>query len=169
MRHASHPASHHSVPMGPRASAASQRANRVAEFVNPDVAGSPARDAAMLPAGWPPFAFALATGVNTVSQQMNVQTPFRGQRISATVIRNGTSANTTAPLVQFLTVGQKPIITTPNGVALEIWAQNAFDTNVLLPPTVPGVIYQLGINLAFALTTTDTITAIVGLLGSAVL
>jgi len=165
-----HHSQHHSVPqMGPRASAASNRANRVAEFVNPDVPGSPARDAAMLPAGFPVFAFALATGTNIISQQMNVQTPFRGQRLTAQVIRNGASANTTAPLIALFVVGQKPIITTPNGVPLEIFAQNAFDTNLLLPPTIPGVIYQMGLNLTAALTTTDTLTCLVGVLGSAVL
>lgn len=164
-----HHSSHHSASMGPRMSAASHRANRVAEYVNPDVPGAPARDAALLPSGWPVFAFALATGTNIISQQMNVQTPFRGQRMTAIVVRNGTSAATTAPIIQIFTVGQKPILTTPSGVPLEIFAQTAFDTNLLLPPTVPGVIYQLGLNLAFALTTTDTITCLVGLLGSAVL
>lgn len=157
------------APMGPSMAAASARANHVASLVRPDVPGTPARDAALLPAGFPVFSFALATGTNIVSQQMNVQTPFRGQRLTAVVIRNGTSAATSAPLISIFQVGQKPILTSPSPVPLEVFAQNAFDTNLLLPPTVPGVIYTLGINLSAALTTTDTITCVVGILGSAVL
>jgi len=149
--------------------AASARANRVAALVRPDLAGAPARDGALLPAGWPIFSFALATGTNIVTQVMNVQTAFRGQRLVAQVVRSGTSAQTTAPLMQIFLVGMKPILATGTAVPLEIFSQNAFDTNVLLPPTVPGVNYVLGISLSAALTTTDTVTCIVGLLGSAVL
>lgn len=155
--------------MSPSASAAAARANHVASLVRPDVPGTPARDAAMLPAGFPVFSFALATGTNIISQQLNIQTPFRGQRLVAQVIRSGTSAQTTAPLIAIFQVGQKPVLTSPSPVPLEIFAQNAFDTNLLLPPTVPGVIYTLGIQLSAALTTTDTVTCVVGLLGSAVL
>lgn len=157
------------VPMSPGASAAAARANRVASLVRPDVPGTPARDAALLPAGFPVFSFALATGTSIISQQLNIQTPFRGQRLTAVVIRSGTSAQVTAPLISIFQVGQKPILTSPSPVPLEVFAQNAFDTNLLLPPTVPGVVYTLGIQLSAALTTTDTVTCLVGILGSAVL
>lgn len=153
----------------PSFNAASARANRVASLVRPDMPGAPARDGALLPAGFPPFAFALATGVNIVTQSMNVQTAFRGQRITTIVVRSGTSAQLTAPLMAIFLVGMKPILATGTAVPIEIFAQNAFDTNVLLPPTVPGVTYTLGINLSNALTTTDTVTVLVGVLGSAVL
>lgn len=153
----------------PLANAAYNRSNRVASMVRPDIAGSPSRDAAMLPAGWPVFSFALATGTNIVTQQMNVQCPFRGQRLTVIVVRSGTSAATTAPLMQLFNVGMRPILATGTAVPLEIFAQNAFDTNILIPPTVPGVTYTLGISLSNALTTTDTITVLVGLLGSAIL
>lgn len=151
------------------ANAAYQRSNRVAAFARPDIAGSPSRDAAMLPAGWPVFTFALANGTNILTQQMNVQAPFRGQRLVAIVTRNGTSALVSAPLIQIFTIGMRPVLATGTAVGLEIFAQNAFDTNMLLPPTVPGVVYTLGLSLSSALTTTDTITCIVGILGSAIL
>jgi hypothetical protein len=154
---------------GPLSSAAAQRANRAASFVRPDIQGTPARDAALLPAGFPTFSFALATGTNIIQQTMNPQTPFRGQRLSAVVIRNGTSAATTAPLLQLLQVGQKPIITTASGVPIETFSQNAFDTNLLMPPTVPGVIYTANMNLVAALTTTDTILVLLAIIGSGVL
>lgn len=149
--------------------AASNRANAVAAYVRPDLPGAPARDAAMLPASFPVFSFALATGTNIITQQMNPQTAFRGQRLSCIVIRNGTSAATTAPLLRTLQVGMKPIILTPDGVALETFNQSAYDTNLLLPPTVPGTVYVANISLALALTTTDTILAILSVIGSAVL
>lgn len=153
----------------PMAAAAYQRMNRMAGFARPSMVGAPAMDAAQLPAGFPIFSFALATGTNTITQQMNPQTPFRGQRLSTTVIRNGTSAATTAPLMSQLLVGQKPIVLTSPGIALETFNQNAFDTNLLMPPTYPGTIYTLSLNLVVALTTTDTILVLVGIIGSGIL
>jgi len=153
----------------PMAQAAYGRMNRMAGFVRPSMMGAPAMDAAQLPMSFPLFSFVLATGVNTITQQANPQTPFRGQRLSAVVIRNGTSAQTTAPLMSQLLVGQKPIITTSPGVALETFNQNAFDTNLLMPPTYPGTIYTLSINLVVALTTTDTLLCLVSIIGSGIL
>lgn len=154
---------------GPLGNAAMARANRVASFVRPDIQGVPSRDAALLPAAFPPFSFALATGVNQVNQTMNPQTPLRGQRLAAVVIRNGTSANTTAPIINQFIIGQKPIITTQNGIPVEVFTGGSFDTNLLMPPTVPGVIYSMNMSLAFALTTTDTILVIMSVIGSAIL
>jgi hypothetical protein len=153
----------------PGQQAANYRANQAASFVRPDLPGAPSRDVALLPASFPTFAFALATGTNIIQQQMNPQTPFRGQRLTAVVIRNGASAATTAPLINQLQVGQKPIITTANGVALEVFNQNAFDTNLLFPPTQPGIIYICGIQLTTALTTTDTILCLVAVIGSGIM
>lgn len=150
-------------------SAAAARANATAGFVRPDIAGTPARDAALLPAGFPVFAFALATGTSIISQNMNPQTPFRGQRLTTVVVRNGASAAASAPILQLLLVGQKPILVTGLGVPLETFNQSAFDTNLLMPPTLPGVIYTANINLTTALTTTDTITVLLAIIGSAVL
>lgn len=150
-------------------SAALARVNRTASFVRPDLAGTPSRDAALLPMAFAPFAFVLATGTNIISQTANPQTPFRGQRLTAVVIRNGTSAAATAPVMSQFIIGQKPIITTGNGVPLEVFNQSAFDTNLLMPPTVPGVNYVMNLNLTAALLTTDTLTALVAVIGSAIL
>ncbi len=150
-------------------SAAAARANRAAAFVRPDLAGTPARDAALLPAGFPVFSFALATGTNIIQQTMNPQTPFRGQRLSSVVLRNGASAALTAPVMSLLLIGQKPIIVTSSGVPIETFSQNSFDTNLLMPPTLPGVIYTCNLNLIAALTTTDTIIVLLSVIGSGVL
>jgi len=157
------------APVGPRQAAAMSRANRVASLAYPDVPGVPARDAALLPAGFPPMVFALATGLNPIVVQTNVQVPFRAQRLSTTVIRSGATALVSAPLLVQLQVGMKPINTTPSPVALETFAANAFDTNMLFPPTIPGTIYTLTVQLSAALTTTDTILVLVSMLGTAVL
>jgi hypothetical protein len=153
----------------PMTAAALGRSNRAASFVRPDMAGVPSRDAALLPMAFPVFSFALATGTNTINQVANPQTPFRGQRLTAVVIRNGASALTTAPLMNQFIIGQKPIITTQNGVPLEIFNQAAFDTNLLMPPTVPGVSYSMSINLVATLLSTDTLLCLVGIIGSALL
>lgn len=156
-------------PQSNRFNAAHDRANRAASFAYPDMPGTPSMDAAILPAGWPIFSFALATGTNTVIQTMNPQCALRGQRLTAVVIRNGASALTTAPVIGLLQVGMKPIITTANPIALEIYSATAFDTNLLMPPTIPGVNYALGLSLAVALANADTMLCIVGVQGSAVL
>lgn len=155
--------------MSPRQSAAHQRANEAARYVAPDMPGAPSRDGAILPAGWPPFAFALANGVNIQNQQMNVQTPFRGQRLVVIVVRNGTSAATTAPMINTLIVGQKPLIASASAIPAEMFTQTSFDTNLVFPPTYPGVIYSLNMFLTSALTTTDTVLVLPAVNGSALL
>lgn len=153
----------------PMAAAAYGRLNRMSGFVRPSMMGAPAMDAAQLPMSFPTFSFVLATGTNTITNQANPQVPFRGQRLSTVVVRSGTSAQTTAPLMSQLLVGQKPIVLTTPGIALETFAQAAFDTNLLMPPTYPGTVYTLSINLVVALTTTDTILCLVGIIGSGIL
>jgi hypothetical protein len=149
--------------------AALVRSNRAAGFVRPDLAGVPSRDAALLPMAFPAFSFVAATGTNIINQVANPQTPFRGQRLTAVVIRNGTTAAVTAPVMTQFIIGQKPIITTSNGVPLEVFNQAAFDTNLLMPPTVPGVQYSMNLNLVTAVTTTDTVLCLVAIIGSAIL
>jgi hypothetical protein len=156
--HHGHPHGH--APMSPRMQQAYGRANQTAMFVAPDMPGAPARDAAILPAAWPVQVFALANGTNIVNLQTNVQTPFRGQRFVVLVIRNGTSAAVSAPLIQTLIIGQKPLITTGFPIPAEAYIAGAFDTNLVFPPTYPGVIYSQNVLLSSALTTTDTITYI---------
>src|SRR5215831_3952480 len=113
----------HQAQMGPRAQAAHDRANHVASLVNPDVPGTPARDAALLPFGFPVFSFIAATGTGNITQTLNIQTPFRGQRLTCIVVRSGTSATATAPVINTFIVGQKPIVTPATPVALEIFNQ----------------------------------------------
>jgi len=170
-----HPSAHggggggHQSPGMNMRQAAFNRANMAASFARPDMPGTPSLDAALLPAAFPLFSFALATGTNQIQQTMNPQAAFRGQRLTAVVIRNGSSASLTAPLLNLLQVGMKPIILTSSGVPLEAYTAQSFDNNLLLPPTVPGVIYVMNLSLPIALTTTDTIIAIVQIVGSGVL
>lgn len=154
---------------GPLTAAALARSNRAAAFVRPDIQGVPQRDAALLPMAFPQFTFVLATGTNIITQTANPQTPFRGQRLTAVVIRSGASALVTAPVMSQFIIGQKPIVVTSNGVPLEVFNQAAFDTNLLMPPTVPGVVYTMNLNLTTALAGADTLIALVAIIGSAVL
>lgn len=138
-------------------------------FASPYAPGVQATDGALLPMSFPVFSFAAATGLNPIINTANPQTPFRGQRISAQVIRNGTTANATAPILNQLLVGQKPVILTSPGPALETFSQQAYDTNLILPPTYPGMTYQATVSLAAALTTTDTLLAFVSIIGTGVI
>jgi hypothetical protein len=157
------------TPSQNRTDMARYRANQAAQFAMPDVPGVPSRDVAILPASWPLFTFALANGTNPITQNMSPQCPFRGQRLVNVVIRNGASALLTAPLTTFLQVGMKPMIATPSGVASESFTANSFDTNLIFPPTIPGVNYALVQALAVALTGTDTIIVISQVNGTAVI
>lgn len=139
------------------------------DFASPYRPGIQATDGALLPMSFPVFSFAAATGLNPITQTANPQTPFRGQRISAQVIRNGTTANATAPILNQLLVGQKPVILTSPGPALETFSQQAYDTNLVLPPTYPGMTYQAQVSLAAALTTTDTLLCFVSIIGTGVI
>lgn len=142
-------------------------APRAAALVTPDQPGAPSRRIGIYPAAFPLLHFALADGVNVKSVTMNPQTSFKGQRMFVQVIRSGTSAALTAPLITQMLVGMTPVILTPDGVPAEMFQPSAFDTNLLLPPTEPGVLYQLSMRLTAALTTTDTITVIAGITGGA--
>lgn len=170
-KHHKHHGHHGGSASGNAMSAASARANAAAELVRPDMPGAPARDAAMIPGAFTPMTFVLATGLNSLTSTMNPQTAYRVQRSIALVLRNGASAALTAPLIQFLQVGMKPIIATPGaGVALEsFFAAQSFDANMMWPPTWPGVVYSMLVNLPVALTTTDSIFVVVNTMGSAVL
>jgi hypothetical protein len=150
-----------------------RRSNRLRDgaldFASPYRPGVQPTDGALLPMSFPTFAFVAATGLNPIIQTANPQTPFRGQRISALIIRNGTTAQVTAPLLSQLLVGMKPVILTQPGPALETFSQQAYDTNLVLPPTYPGMTYQMTVALTAALTTTDTLTAIVSIIGTGVI
>lgn len=135
-------------------------------IVTPDQPGAPSRRLGLYPAAFPTVSFALADGTNTKTVTMNPQTAFKGQRIFTQVIRNGATAALTAPLITQLQIGVTPAIITPDGIPAEAFAANAFDTNIMFPPTEPGVLYQLSVRLPVALTGTDTILLIVGILGT---
>jgi hypothetical protein len=135
--------------------------------LQPRSPGTPARRLGMYPAAFPVVSFALADGVNAKSVQMNPQTSFRGKRPVFLVVRSGPSALLTAPLITSLLIGLVPVIITPDGVAAENFGPTATDTNLMLPPTSPGVLYQLTMRLPVALTTTDTIQVFASIQGDA--
>ena len=134
----------------------------------PDIPGVPARQGSIQPAAWPIFTFVAGTGTNTLTQTMNPQAPMRGRRPVFTIIRSGASALVTEPLITTLQVGMVPVILTPDGVPASNYVANAFDTNLLLPGTNPGVVYALSMRLPVALAGADTILVIATLQGSSI-
>jgi hypothetical protein len=119
----------------------------------------------MVPITFPTFAFALATGINVVSQSVRPEIPFAGIQPIATILRNGTSAAATFPLLNQLFVGPTPIITTQPGPALDAYRFDAFNNNLRLPPTGVGQTYRADVNLTTALAGTDTLSVILQING----
>jgi hypothetical protein len=143
--------------------------NNAMSWASPYRPGIQVTDGALLPIAFSPFSFVAATGTNAITQVANPQTPFRGQRISAQVLRNGASALATAPVLNQLLVGPKPTVLTTPGPALETFSAGAFDTNLILPPTYPGMTYTMSVNVQVALAGTDTLLALVSIIGTSVL
>lgn len=121
----------------------------------------------LLPMTFPAFSFALATGVNNVRQTMQPQVPFAGLRPFATILRNGTSAAASFPLLNQLLVGPTPLIQTSPGPALDNYRFDAVDNNFRMPPTGIGQLYAADVGLTTALTGTDTISVILQINGQA--
>lgn len=121
----------------------------------------------ILPMTFPNFSFALADGTNNKTQTMTPQVPFAGLQPIATILRNGTSANTTFPLLNQLFVGPTPIIQTTPGPALDGYSKDSVNNNLRLPPTGIGQLYRADVGLTAALTTTDTLLVILQINGQA--
>lgn len=87
------------------------------------------------------------------------QGPFRGERVVATLIRNGTSAtNVSADAVNGISIGVQPQIGDFGNISLEEWAKDAFGVRMAMRDTAPGGLIQANIVLVGTLTTTDTLT-----------
>lgn len=121
----------------------------------------------ILPITFPVYNFALANGVNIITQTVQPQFPFAGAQPIATILRNGTSANATFPLLNQLFVGPTPIIQTTPGPALDAYSKDAVNNNLRIPPTGIGQLYRADVNLSTALLTTDTLSVILQLNGQA--
>lgn len=121
----------------------------------------------ILPITFPVFNFALAQGTNIVTNSIVPQFPFAGMQPIATILRNGTTAQTTFPTLAQLFVGPTPIIQTSPGPALDAYSKDAPNNNLRLPPTGLGQTYRADINLTSALTTTDTVSVILQINGQA--
>lgn len=119
----------------------------------------------LLPITFPTFSFALATGINNVTQVVRPEIPFAGQQPIATILRNGTSAAAAFPLLNTLLVGPTPIITTAPGPALDAYRFDAVNNFLRLPPTGVGQTYRADVGLSAALTGTDTLSVILQING----
>jgi hypothetical protein len=119
----------------------------------------------LLPITFPTFSFVLATGINNVSQSVRPEFPFAGQQPIATILRNGTSAGLTFPLLNQLFVGPTPIITTAPGPALDAYRFDAVNNNLRMPPTGVGQTYRADVGLTAALTGTDSVAVILQING----
>ncbi len=108
------------------------------------------------------FTFALAAQTNTFQGQ--VQKPFRGERWLIRVVRAGTSA--TGTILAQLFVGTDLAMLDVQPVDLESLANpQAFGVRMTMKPAQPGVFIRAVCTLSTPLTTTDTISVSLQLLG----
>lgn len=121
----------------------------------------------IIPITFPVYNFALANGTTAISQNVTPQFPFAGAQPIAQILRNGTSASATFPLLNQLFVGPTPIIQTTPGPPLDGYSKDAVNNNLRIPPTGVGQLYRADVNLSAALLTTDTIAVILQLNGMA--
>lgn len=127
--------------------------------------GKPQAPAMLLPITFPVYNFALATGINNISQTVRPEYPFAGQQPIANVVRNGASAALAMPLWNLFLVGPTPIITTAPGPSLDTYRFDAFNNNMRLPPTGVGQTYRSDVGLSAALAGTDTISVLLQING----
>lgn len=107
--------------------------------------------------------------VTNITYTARPQRPFRGERLLTQVIRSGTTAAAAAPVatngifvgtaLQQLTIGALP---------LEFFTPTAFGVRLDLMPAEPGIDITMQTNLTAALTTTDTLTLLVMILGRSI-
>lgn len=124
-----------------------------------------APDQGMLPLtlqGVPTNTFGLAQ--QTITFQGQLQKPFRGERLLVSTVRTGVSA-VGRLISQFFVGTDLQQLDVPGFDAEQVGAPNAFGVRLTMKPAQPGVFIRLVTTLNAALTTTDTITATVTLLG----
>jgi hypothetical protein len=121
----------------------------------------------ILPITFPLYTFVLATGTAAVTQNVIPQFPFAGAQPIATILRNGTSAAASLPLLTNLLVGPTPIVQTAPGLPLDGYSKDAVNNNLRIPPTGLGQTYRADVALTSALTGTDSISVLLQINGQA--
>lgn len=102
----------------------------------------------------------------TIFYKANTQKPFRVERVVSRVARVGTSAANILVLCTGFYVGTDPqIAQIGGGFDVEIFAANAFDVEQIFTPATPGVDIATTLTLSSTLTSPDTITPSLVLLG----
>lgn len=104
--------------------------------------------------------------VTTISYLGRVQKPFQSQRLLVQVIRAGTTAATTAPVSTIIAVGTDLQQAQLGSIPLEFFTATAFDVVMSLTPAEPGVDITFQTALTAGLTSPDTLTLIMTLLGN---
>jgi hypothetical protein len=102
---------------------------------------------------FPLFTFSTANALTAVNQEVNVQKPFRGQRIVANVQRTAVG-NEASRIVTMsdLRIANVPQPAAAGDTPIEAFAGNAFGLHVDLDSSQPGVIYRVTLNIQGAVT-----------------
>lgn len=103
--------------------------------------------------------------VTNINYTARPQRPFRGERLLVQVIRSGTSAAASAPLASGIFVGTALQQLQIGNIPLEFFSPSAFGVRMDLLPAEPGIDITFQCLLTAALTSTDTLTLQMMLLG----
>lgn len=110
-----------------------------------------------------------SAGVNQIQFSARPQRPFRGERIVATVFRNGPTATATPILAGGLVVGTQVQSVEIGNLPLEIFAPNAFGVRLNLAAADPGVLISGNVQLfGTPLVAPDTIGVTITILGRSI-
>jgi len=110
-----------------------------------------------------------SAGVNQITFFARPQRPFRGERIVATVFRNGASATATPIVAGGLVVGTQVQSVEIGNLPLEIFSPSAFGVRLSLAAADPGVLISANVQLfGTPLVAPDTIGVTITILGRSI-
>ena len=110
-----------------------------------------------------------SAGVNQIQFAARPQRPFRGERVVATIFRNGPTATATPIFAGGIVVGTQVQSVEIGNLPLEIFAPNAFGVRLSLASAEPGVLISGNVQLfGTPLVAPDTIGVTVTILGRSI-
>lgn len=110
-----------------------------------------------------------SAGVNQIQFSARPQRPFRGERIVATIFRNGPTATATPIFAGGIVVGTQVQSVEIGNLPLDIFAPNAFGVRLSLASAEPGVLISGNVQLfGTPLVAPDTIGVTVTILGRSI-
>lgn len=132
-----------------------RRRGVAARSLIPRTPGVPNPGARIQPLGIGSGAFTAASGT-LLQVQTFPQRPFKGQRLVVALTRTGTTATGLVTLTQ-LNVGTNNQLVGTGPIVVDAFGAGAFDVNMQLDPSTPGVMITAQFNISAAPTGSDRV------------